>query len=193
MSRVWGVVHLTRTTPRRGTAGRPGWPTCPRPARRDASGRAYGDVDEANSLIGVALATAEMPSDIGNLLRLSPDELFDLGADLATRWSPSRNASRCASRRSTWTRLEPPATASATHCPTALLLLPGGTLAAAQLQLARTVVRVAERAGWSAVNLYGTERVPTTDRGGVNPSRSPTSTGSPTCSSSWLGGQHPER
>src|SRR4051812_41290506 len=43
---------------------------------------AYGDVDEANSAIGVALALGDLPVDVAAFLRTVQNELFDLGADL---------------------------------------------------------------------------------------------------------------
>ena len=48
-------------------------------------------------------------------------------------------------------------------------ILPGGTSAAAQLHVARTVVRRAERTAWSAVERYGTEPAAGDSPGGVSP------------------------
>ena len=61
---------------------RPGWWTCRRPSKTDPRVAAYGDVDEANSVIGVALATGSLPVSMVTLLGRIQNELFDLGADL---------------------------------------------------------------------------------------------------------------
>ena len=43
---------------------------------------AYGDVDEANSQLGVALTSGQLPASMVVLLSRVQNELFDLGADL---------------------------------------------------------------------------------------------------------------
>ena len=44
---------------------------------------AYGDVDEANSALGVALAVGGLPGAVADVLRAIQNELFDVGADLS--------------------------------------------------------------------------------------------------------------
>ncbi|MCC7019656.1 MAG: cob(I)yrinic acid a,c-diamide adenosyltransferase [Ardenticatenales bacterium] len=109
---------------------------------------AYGDVDELNSAIGLALALggADAPGDLVAGLRHIQDRLFDLGADLAT---PSGTAA------GEWLKRVPPEWAtelegeidalSATLAPLTAFILPGGTPLAGALHLSRTVCRRAER------------------------------------------------
>lgn len=109
---------------------------------------AYGDVDELNSTIGLALALggADAPGDLVAALRHIQDRLFDLGADLAT---PPDTAA------GDWLKRVPPAWATelegeidaltSTLPPLSAFILPGGTPLAGALHLARTVCRRAER------------------------------------------------
>ncbi|HEY5847315.1 MAG TPA: cob(I)yrinic acid a,c-diamide adenosyltransferase [Microlunatus sp.] len=170
MRRVWGVVHLTRIYTKTGDGGQTRLADMSETSKTDPRVEAYGDVDEANSLIGVALATAEMPVDITALLRLIQNELFDLGADLATpvvanpRHPPLRITPEYVER------LEGSCDRFGDPLPDLRsFILPGGSLAAAHLHVARTVVRRAERAGWQAVERYGTETGADGGPGGVNP------------------------
>jgi cob(I)alamin adenosyltransferase len=169
MRRVWGVVHLTRIYTRTGDGGQTRLADMSETSKADPRVEAYGDVDEANSLIGVALATGEMPADIANLLRLIQNELFDLGADLATpvvsepKHEPLRITAEYVQR------LEDACDRFGDPLPDLRsFILPGGTLAAAHLHVARTVVRRAERAGWQAAQRYGTEAGSDGPTGGVN-------------------------
>ncbi len=106
----------------------------------------YGTVDELNSQIGVALATG-LCSRLAEELPLIQNELFDLGSDLAT---PATSQAR-----------HPVPTVEPRHVeklerlidelndvvgPLANFLLPGGSPGAAQLHVARTICRRAERA-----------------------------------------------
>lgn len=170
MRRVWSVVHLTRIYTRTGDGGQTRLADMSEIRKTDPRVEAYGDVDEANSLIGVALATAEIPSDIAQLLRLVQNELFDLGADLAT---PVVTAPKHEPLRITpeyVERLEAACDRFGDPLPDLRsFILPGGTLAAAHVHVARTVVRRAERAGWLAVDRYGTEPGEGDRPGGVNP------------------------
>jgi cob(I)alamin adenosyltransferase len=105
---------------------------------------AYGTVDELNSLIGVVLLE-ELPEEIGEDLRRIQNELFDLGADLATPLGgDEKRIPRLEARQVQ--RLETAiAAGSARVEPAASFILPGGRPAAARLHLARAVARRAER------------------------------------------------
>ena len=50
--------------------------------------------DETNSVIGVALATGELPAEVAEVLRSVQNELFDLGADLSNPLKPRRRDAR---------------------------------------------------------------------------------------------------
>ncbi len=107
--------------------------------------RAYGSVDEANALLGVARTQLDA-ADLDGLLAELQKALFDVGADLAT---PADAAVRDhvrpmdehdVARLEAWIdRLE------GEVAPLKHFVLPGGDPAAAQLHVARTVVRRAER------------------------------------------------
>ena len=103
---------------------------------------AIGDVDEANSAIGVALAT--IPAGmVADELALIQNDLFDLGADLAT---PGEVEGALRIVPAQVERLERAIDAlNADLPPLASFILPGGP--AASLHLARAIVRRAERAG----------------------------------------------
>lgn len=116
---------------------------------------AIGDVDEANAALGVAISGGVSP-DIADCLSRIQNELFDLGAMLATpkegnfrtsQISPAQ-ISRLESEIDEYTNQVPPLT----H-----FILPGGSPSAAQLHFCRTVVRKAER---SVVALAEEERIP---------------------------------
>ena len=99
---------------------------------------AYGTVDEANSTIGLLLATA-VPDDIRDLLTTVQHQLFDLGGELCI---PGHAAIEDADIDALEARLD--------HYNDALpplkdFILPGGGEAAARCHIARTVVRRAER------------------------------------------------
>lgn len=107
---------------------------------------AIGDVDEANSAIGVAIAHIADERHRATL-RLIQNELFDLGADLATPgedFTPGEMALRITGAQVE--RLEREIDAMNEELePLRSFILPGGSAGAAHLHLARTVVRRAER------------------------------------------------
>lgn len=108
---------------------------------------AYGTVDETNSFVGLArLHTAADPVLDGILMRAQND-LFDLGADLATpdrgkklEWEPLRILDSQVERLEQEIDL-----LNGELSPLTSFVLPGGTPAAAALHLGRTVCRRAER------------------------------------------------
>jgi cob(I)alamin adenosyltransferase len=107
---------------------------------------AIGDVDEANSAIGVAIATMSDGEAKAALTRIQSD-LFDLGADLATPgddFAPSDIVLRIVPGQVE--RLEAEIDAmNADLAPLTSFILPGGTPQAAALHLARAIARRAER------------------------------------------------
>lgn len=105
---------------------------------------AYGTIDELNSVLG--LARAACPSELGDeWLEVAQNQLFHLGADLATPldakadWITRISEADIAWLESSIDRMSQELT------PLANFILPGGTGAAAQLQVARAVCRRAER------------------------------------------------
>ena len=102
-----------------------------------------GEVDEANSAIGVAIA-ALAEGELAKRLRQIQNELFDLGADIATP-GEMEGALRIVPRQVE--RLEEEIDAmNIDLAPLTSFILPGGSMAVALLHQARTVVRRAERA-----------------------------------------------
>ena len=136
------MVKLNRIYTRTGDDGTTGLVDGSRVSKADARMAAIGDVDEANSAIGVAL-TAVAAGPVRDELARVQNDLFDLGADLATplemdgalRVLPAQAA-----------RLEAAIDAlNADLMPLTSFILPGGDPGAAGLHLARAVARRAER------------------------------------------------
>ena len=166
------MVRLTRIYTRTGDQGQTRLADMSMAAKTDLRVAAYGDVDEANSAIGVALAGGDLSDEVVDVLRTIQNELFDVGADLST---PFRAAEpEQAELRVTQAyidRLERWCDQFSEPLPTLeSFILPGGSAGAAQLHVARTVARRAERSAWAAAEEYGTDPVPDPDRpGGINP------------------------
>jgi cob(I)alamin adenosyltransferase len=141
------MVTLNRIYTRTGDAGRTRLATGESVSKTDLRVEAYGAVDETNACLGLArLHTGDDPAFDALLGRIQ-NELFDLGADLAT--PPRAGEAEGAALRileSQVTRLEEEIDAlNARLPPLKSFVLPGGTAAAAALHLARTVCRRAER------------------------------------------------
>jgi cob(I)alamin adenosyltransferase len=167
------MVRLTRIYTRTGDAGRTRLSDLTPVSKTDPRVEAYGDVDEANSAIGVALAVGGLPDDVAVVLRRVQNEMFDLGADLSTPLRVPTSTDLPPVLRITQEyvdRLEAWCDQFGEPLPSLTsFILPGGSPAAAQLHVARTVVRRAERAAWVAVQAYGTEAVAEAERpGGVS-------------------------
>jgi cob(I)alamin adenosyltransferase len=166
------VVRLTRIYTRTGDGGDTRLADMSVARKTDPRVEAYGDVDETNSALGVALALGQLPTEVAAVLRTIQNELFDLGADLSKPFRPSdpeqpelRMTQESVVRLEGWCDEFSAPLESLTS-----FILPGGSAAAAQLHVARTVARRAERAAWAAAEAYGVEPVADPDRpGGVNP------------------------
>ncbi len=104
---------------------------------------AYGTVDELNSCLGVARA-CQLPAELDAVVAAIQNELFALGAQLATPNPAAHHTAlvgpkQIAALEQAIDRFE------VGLAPLTQFILPGGTMPAAQLHLARTVCRRAER------------------------------------------------
>ena len=77
------MVRLTRIYTRTGDGGQTRLADMSLADKTDPRVAAYGDVDETNSALGVALAAGDLPAEVATVLRTIQNELFDLGADLS--------------------------------------------------------------------------------------------------------------
>jgi cob(I)alamin adenosyltransferase len=149
------MVKLNKIYTRTGDDGTTGLVDGSRVAKSDALMAAIGDVDEANSWVGLAATALDPASDEAAMLARIQNEMFDLGADLATPpdiqfgFGPHEMALRIVP--SQIARLEDEIDGM-NEALGALksFILPGGTEAAARLHLARAVTRRAERAAVAA-------------------------------------------
>lgn len=134
-------VRLTKIYTRGGDAGETSLGDGSRVSKTDPRVQAVGDVDELNSVVGWAAAVDGAPE----LLRRIQNELFDLGADLAT--PPGGERPRLRVSTELVERLERDCDAvNAQLEPLKSFVLPGGSELAARLFVARAVCRRAERA-----------------------------------------------
>jgi cob(I)alamin adenosyltransferase len=167
------MVRLTRIYTRTGDSGKTQLSDLSPISKTDPRVEAYGDVDEANSAIGIALASDGLSKEVAAVLRAVQNEMFDVGADLSSPLRVADSADAPSQLRITQgyiDRLESWCDQFGDPLPNLKsFILPGGSPAAAQLHLARTVVRRAERAAWLAVQAYGAEPIADKERpGGVN-------------------------
>lgn len=144
------MVKLNKIYTRTGDDGTTGLVDGARIPKDAARMAAIGDVDEVNSLLGVAALHAE--GAMLSQIRMLQNDLFDLGADLATPgddFEPGEMTLRMVAAQVT--RLEDEIDAMNAHM-TALtsFILPGGTALAAALHVARATARRAERSAVSA-------------------------------------------
>jgi cob(I)alamin adenosyltransferase len=166
------MVKLTKIYTRTGDEGLTGLSDFTRIRKTDPRIEAYADVDEANSAIGLALSLAkgEFDSETVALVTRIQNELFDLGADLATPLHETYQYEPIRVPESWIKDLED----FIDHYNSKLdkldsFILPAGTSLAAGLHLARTVVRRAERATWHAIEAHGIEASkPGAESGGIN-------------------------
>ena len=141
------MVKLNRIYTRTGDDGTTGLVDGSRRSKADALLQVVGSVDETNAAIGLARLTAT-PETAAALGRVQND-LFDLGADLATP-AGIEGALRIVPAQVEWLEARIDA-ATETLKPLTSFILPAGTAAATALHMARTVARRAERDGVAAV------------------------------------------
>jgi cob(I)alamin adenosyltransferase len=137
------MVKLNKIYTRTGDDGTAALVDGSRSRKSSALFAAIGDVDEANSAIGVAIAALE-PGPVADALTRFQNDMFDLGADLATP------AGIAGALRVTAAHVDAVEAAidrlNADLSPLTSFVLPGGSAGAASLHLARAIVRRAERA-----------------------------------------------
>ncbi len=146
-----GMVKLNKIYTRTGDDGQTGLATGARLAKHHPRVDAYGDVDETNAAIGLARCALKNDAELDAILARIQNDLFDLGADLATPgpddalgFEPLRIVG------SQWTRLEGEIDALNADIPALdSFVLPGGGEAAARLHAARTICRRAERRAYA--------------------------------------------
>jgi len=146
------MVRLNRIYTRTGDDGTSGLVDGSRRSKADPRFEAIGAVDEANSALGLLAAALEPGTHLDEVMRAQND-LFDLGADLAT---PADEAAADPFAPSDMVlRIVPAQAAALEHAIDALneglepltsFILPGGNEAAARAHVARAAVRRAERA-----------------------------------------------
>lgn len=150
------MVNLTRIYTRTGDDGSTALADFSRTSKTDSRLGAYADVDEANAAIGVAITMGELDSELTTLLRSIQNDLFDVGADLATPVVPNPEYPPLRVTPAYVERLEAACDEyNATLEPLRSFILPGGTKGASLLHVARTIVRRAERTTWQALHEHG--------------------------------------
>lgn len=148
------MVKLNKIYTRTGDDGTTGLVNGPRRSKADLRVEAYGSIDETNAAIG--LARVETVGELDRMLEEIQNDLFDLGADLATPQQSNDKADlRVLSTQTN--RLENDIDRlNEKLAPLKSFVLPGGSKASAYLHLARTVARRAERV---IVSLNAQEKV----------------------------------
>ena len=138
------TVNLTRIYTRLGDDGETHLGDMSRVPKTHPRIEAYGTVDELNAQLGVALALPGLPQRIADFLRRVQNDLFDVGADISVPHGGDRERLRLVPEQTAW--LERACDEmNADLEPLRSFVLPGGTPAAAQLHVCRTVCRRAER------------------------------------------------
>jgi cob(I)alamin adenosyltransferase len=151
------MVTLNKIYTRTGDAGKTRLSTGEPVAKDSLRVEAYGAVDETNAVLGIARLHTADDVDLDAMLGRIQNELFDLGADLATPdrgkdlgWEPLRIL------QSQVDRIEGEIDQLNAHLkPLASFILRGGRPAAAYLHLACTVSRRAERVAVSLASVEG--------------------------------------
>ncbi|MET7460032.1 cob(I)yrinic acid a,c-diamide adenosyltransferase [Nonomuraea sp. NPDC005501] len=148
-------VVLSRIYTRTGDDGTTALTDMSRVPKTDSRLAAYADVEEANAHLGVALSHGTLPAEVADVLSRVQNELFDLGADLATpvvaepEFPPLRVEQAYVDRlEELCDRFNEPLKALRSF------ILPGGDPATAALHVARVTVRRAERTTWAALEAH---------------------------------------
>jgi cob(I)alamin adenosyltransferase len=138
------TVNLTRIYTRLGDGGETHLGDMSRVPKTHPRIEAYGTVDELNAQIGVVSTLPDLPQEYRPWLERIQNDLFDVGADIATPEDPQRERLRVVAAQTEWLEQRCDEV-NAGLPPLKSFVLPSGTRSAAQLHVARTVCRRAER------------------------------------------------
>lgn len=137
------MVKLNKIYTKTGDAGETRLATGQSVSKSSARVEAYGAVDEANSAIGMVRAALDGDVWLGQTLERIQNDMFDLGADLATPEPIEGGLTVIAAQVD---RLEREIDEmNARQAPLESFVLPGGSESAARLHVARAITRRAER------------------------------------------------
>ena len=145
------MVKLNKIYTRTGDDGTTGLVDGSRISKSNVRLHAIGEIDEANCALGVAIQALEAdegPTPLVNELRRIQNDLFDLGADIATpgtSFEPAPMELRIIKEQVDWLEAAIDA-ANEQLPPLTSFILPGGSIAAAHMHMARAISRRAERA-----------------------------------------------
>ena len=144
------MIKLTKIYTRTGDKGKTSLGDGTRVSKEDFRVAAYGTIDEANSVIGLARTRTKNAELIllDNILATIQNELFDLGAELSIPPSKENNLliEKTKITNSQIDRIENEIDQLNVNLKDLdSFVLPGGTLASSYLHLARTIVRKSER------------------------------------------------
>jgi cob(I)alamin adenosyltransferase len=157
------MVNLTRIYTRTGDQGTTSLGDMSRVAKTDLRIAAYADANEANAVIGTAIALGGLGEEIVTVLSRVQNDLFDVGADLSTPVVENPKYPPLRIEQSYIDRLEADCDRfNAELDKLRSFILPGGTPGAALLHQACTVVRRAERSTWAALEVHGETMNPLT-------------------------------
>jgi cob(I)alamin adenosyltransferase len=138
------TVNLTRIYTRLGDGGETHLGDMSRVPKTDSRIEAYGTVDELNAQLGVAIAAGGVPEPYAGWLARIQNDLFDVGADISVPEGGKKDRLRVIPEQTAW--LEQACDEANAALPALKsFVLPGGTVAAANLHVCRTVCRRAER------------------------------------------------
>lgn len=140
------MVELSRIYTKGGDRGKTSLSTGTRVAKYDLRVDAYGTVDEANAVLGLVRLHLQEMQDLDRILARVQNDMFDLGADLATPLDAELSYEPLRMTEGQVEKLERDIDAYNDRLePLKSFILPGGSAAATYFHLARTVVRRAER------------------------------------------------
>ncbi len=148
-------VVLSKIYTRTGDDGTTTLSDLSRTSKTDSRLAAYADVEEANAHLGLAMSHGTLPAELVAVLVRVQNELFDLGADLATPIveNPEFPPLRVEQSYVDWLE-EQCDRFNEDLKPLRSFILPGGDPATAALHLARVTVRRAERTTWAALQTH---------------------------------------
>lgn len=157
------MVYLSRIVTKTGDEGTTSLGDGTRISKTDQRLEAFATVDETNSQIGVVLSFSNLlDDDVATLLERIQNDLFDVGADLCTPQveNPVVPPLRVTQEQVDFIEAEVERFNTPLN-PLRSFVLPSGSYVSAQLHVARTVARRAERETWRAIEEFGPEQVNT--------------------------------